>query len=458
MNSFLAFFTTLAKAAFMLPVSAAISQTHWSWFLRPRPLYDFQVLDQASRGAWGSMTLLSRWRIQWGPTIALGALLMIVSAVTSTVTQLAIKYPIRNKEVPRGAYTRAIRQIESPLDSAAHGASTAIVLGIVTDKTNFESPIPPLAAFCSTTNCTFYRYYTLGVCMEIANISSQLKIGQFDDLNSTHAPLINQFENQLSYRPPGYKLWKASLPGGYDLVHHSAGALILDMLAGNETFGFHDQADLLQTRISSMVLIYSSPIYRDISKGILTPEGIFRMTKEWNKTLVLESLSGDSREQVGNFSANYEAMEEIAEALKATAVGYVISWYSPPGFSDARSLILGYEFATALWRLALFYPRHILADAVRNESVKNIFLNFATSLSSIFREESQWNFTHYGYNITGTACENESYVQIRWGWLSFLCIELVLATTVLVFMIVTQSSSDEIDSTAAIWWVTGFGR
>ncbi|KAJ3469625.1 hypothetical protein MRS44_003690 [Fusarium solani] len=205
---------------------------------------------------------------------------MIVSAVTSPVTQLAIKYPIRNKEVPRGAYARAIRQIESPLDSAAHGASTAIVLGIATDKTNFESPIPPLAAFCSTANCTFDRYYTLGVCMEIANISSQLKIGQFDGLNSTRVPLIDQFENQLSCRPPGYKLWKASLPGGYDLVHHSTGALILDMLVGNETFGFHDQADLLQTRISSMVLIYSSPIYRDISKGILTPEGIFRMTKK----------------------------------------------------------------------------------------------------------------------------------------------------------------------------------
>jgi hypothetical protein len=45
---------------------------------------------------------------------------------------------------------------------------------------------------------------------------------------------------------------------------------------------------------------------------------------QWNKTLVLESLCGDSREQVGNFSTNYEAMEEIAEALKATAVGYVI--------------------------------------------------------------------------------------------------------------------------------------
>jgi hypothetical protein len=28
------------------------------------------------------------------------------------------------------------------------------------------------------------------------------------------------------------------------------------------------------------VLIYSSPIYRDISTGIPTPEGIFRMTKK----------------------------------------------------------------------------------------------------------------------------------------------------------------------------------
>ncbi|KAF5004200.1 hypothetical protein FDECE_9282 [Fusarium decemcellulare] len=41
LKTFLAFFTALAKAALMLPISTSISQTKWSRFLQNRPLYDF---------------------------------------------------------------------------------------------------------------------------------------------------------------------------------------------------------------------------------------------------------------------------------------------------------------------------------------------------------------------------------------------------------------------------------
>lgn len=41
-------------------------------------------------------------------------------------------------------------------------------------------------------------------------------------------------------------------------------------------------------------------------------------------------------------------------------------------------------------------------------------------------------------NITGTAWIEESYVSIIWGWLTFLAVELVIATVFLVITIVFQ--------------------
>lgn len=63
LNSFLAIFATLAQAGLMLPISEAISQLKWIWFIQEeRPLVEFQTFDEASRGAVGSIKLLATLR------------------------------------------------------------------------------------------------------------------------------------------------------------------------------------------------------------------------------------------------------------------------------------------------------------------------------------------------------------------------------------------------------------
>jgi hypothetical protein len=66
LNTFIAFFSTISKAAFMLPIAEAISQCKWNWFRQDRPLSDFETFDEASRGFWGSVTLLFRVRWRYG--------------------------------------------------------------------------------------------------------------------------------------------------------------------------------------------------------------------------------------------------------------------------------------------------------------------------------------------------------------------------------------------------------
>ncbi|KAF4921253.1 hypothetical protein CGCVW01_v006181 [Colletotrichum viniferum] len=62
LNTLVAFLATLARAAFVIPVSESLSQLKWVWFRHPRMLKDFQDFDAASRGVWGSLLLLKTTR------------------------------------------------------------------------------------------------------------------------------------------------------------------------------------------------------------------------------------------------------------------------------------------------------------------------------------------------------------------------------------------------------------
>lgn len=58
LNTVIALLATLARAAFVEPVSESISQLKWLWYRQQRPLKDFQDFDDASRGPWGTFQLV----------------------------------------------------------------------------------------------------------------------------------------------------------------------------------------------------------------------------------------------------------------------------------------------------------------------------------------------------------------------------------------------------------------
>lgn len=64
LNSFLALFATLSKASFMIALAETISQWKWNMFENSRPLGDFEIIDSASRGFWGSLRVVSRFKWQ----------------------------------------------------------------------------------------------------------------------------------------------------------------------------------------------------------------------------------------------------------------------------------------------------------------------------------------------------------------------------------------------------------
>ena len=58
LNTYVAMFAAVSKAALILPVSEAIGQLKWIWFQQEATLWDFHLFDSASRGPWGSFVLV----------------------------------------------------------------------------------------------------------------------------------------------------------------------------------------------------------------------------------------------------------------------------------------------------------------------------------------------------------------------------------------------------------------
>jgi hypothetical protein len=62
-NTLVSVFGTINVLLLTIIVSAGIGQVKWIWFRRQsRSLVDFDIIDEASKGPTGSLTLLLRWR------------------------------------------------------------------------------------------------------------------------------------------------------------------------------------------------------------------------------------------------------------------------------------------------------------------------------------------------------------------------------------------------------------
>jgi hypothetical protein len=53
-------FTTIMRTAMLLPVATALAQLQWSWFQTEKALLDIETFDDATRGVFGSVLLLTK--------------------------------------------------------------------------------------------------------------------------------------------------------------------------------------------------------------------------------------------------------------------------------------------------------------------------------------------------------------------------------------------------------------
>lgn len=189
----------------MIPVVEGLGQLKWTWFLAPsastrrpstgqsysdgsssskseraRPLGDFQLFDDATRGAFGSLKLLVQGK---GVVGCLGAFITITGLLTSTITQQAVEYPVVVAASVGGGVsneTAASVPVATTInlwdgDTLACGPYDVTRLKhVILDGafTVVNETVPHAAPRCSSADCDWPVYGSLGICAEVVNLTS----------------------------------------------------------------------------------------------------------------------------------------------------------------------------------------------------------------------------------------------------------------------------------------------
>ncbi|RYN99288.1 hypothetical protein AA0120_g1698 [Alternaria tenuissima] len=188
-----------------MPVSEAISQLKWIWFQEEAALWDFQLFDAASRGPWGATMLLIRTRCRH--VVSLAALITILGLAFEPFFQQIVTYPDRTMIVGGGSTWAASTFVPQSLPSTRrlgfdnNNRDPTMTLAIDTVLNTPEIAMRPSTAQCSTANCTWPSYATLGVGHTCQDVSYLL---QYICENNTKLALPQQAVSAVD--PCGYKV------------------------------------------------------------------------------------------------------------------------------------------------------------------------------------------------------------------------------------------------------------
>ncbi|CZR66752.1 uncharacterized protein PAC_16653 [Phialocephala subalpina] len=485
LNSLFSTFTTICKATLMVPVAQSLGQLKWTWFAkRTRNLEDFESLDSASRGTWGSLKLLIWQRGRQHRHLAcIGAIITLLALPTSPITQQAVSYPLHFVNVSDSIASVPQSQsfLNTVFDPQASGKGNAGDVGVGFDYkddshvplldsstigafysglyTSASQTAPHVAPICPTGNCTFPLYNSLGVCVQVANASDGMIYGcdtggqcgqpsycPAECRSTLSNGLSTMFDTILSIAPVDVRDANGSpLQGG-----------------SNQTINFKS----IQYPIADIFFSYTDGSSLNGTGHSAAYEAIFYWCIKQFSTDVQGGIS------TTNSTRSFTNITRIIHDRDDSGLGWTpLDTPSPPSTlvlqapgdstvyqvsSSVTWAMTNFTEATLVGELTYFSPvtaRYYTTDASSRfaptdanplgnmTAISAIVNNIATSLTNNIRTQAgSGNFT------LGTVQRLDSYIQIRWAWLSLLFVLEILS---LVFLIITVCNSRMTDT--GIW-------
>jgi hypothetical protein len=175
LNALTSVLASFSKSSLLVAVAGAISQLKWHWFQSTdgRSVFDMQLFDDASRGPWGSVMLLSTAH-SWS-LASMGALVSIWALAIDPFTQQLITYPSRNvvssnpasqaHDIYRAKSYVAVEDLNRDnLD--VHYRVMASLWDLASEAEGFA------AVQCPTGNCTWDEFESLAFCTTCQSTSN----------------------------------------------------------------------------------------------------------------------------------------------------------------------------------------------------------------------------------------------------------------------------------------------
>ncbi|OAF98754.1 uncharacterized protein CC84DRAFT_1210624 [Paraphaeosphaeria sporulosa] len=198
LNAYISVLAKIASAALLLPVSEALGQLKWSWFQgdNSKKMWDFEIFDNASRGPWGSLLLIIRTK---GRSLAaLGACVTIMALCLDPFFQQVVEYPEKWRlqdgkgQIPRAigyepfyssmSFQQGFQTMET--DQSMVGVGYRFFFGNGTPPMTFGKGMRaevPLG--CPNSNCTWPDYETFGISNECRDAIDRM------EFRCSHGPM-----------------------------------------------------------------------------------------------------------------------------------------------------------------------------------------------------------------------------------------------------------------------------
>ena len=206
-NTVVSIIVTITKAAVLVSVSSCLGQLKWNLFQNPAPLYHMQVIDQASRGPWGSLEVLLRGisGSKTGSLTYVGASLTVLALAVDPFAQQILTFPSRTvaslnatalAQTSQQWYSKDVGDIYLELPPTL---MTPIISGLL----QTHSPLEPQ---CNASSCKFPEFVTLGMCSKCEDVTSRTnqkcQVPEHSDFWDVAHPAFRETPTNCSYQSP----------------------------------------------------------------------------------------------------------------------------------------------------------------------------------------------------------------------------------------------------------------
>lgn len=420
-------------------IAAVSGQAKWNWFwYKPQRLIDFKIFDGAVSGPVGAARLLLTRRIVFHSLATASALLMIVALAVGPFTQQLVKYESRAAQVGIASIPRSTQYDDYTTGAFAQEPDIVFAMKAAYYNGLYNYSNQSLLAVnptCSTGNCTWSDFSSLGVCAECVNSTASIKKSCItgDEYCSYTLPsglsiigggsLTTLINSTCTYSLPSAIL-SDNVPG---LSFYNSTLVQLDIIANPMSEAFRTPAVAYSCNLYLCIKTY----HASVQSGQLneTPVATFpnASTPSVESKILFDPAGNPS--SIPNLTFVPDSEDGISGGpygVTGTAVAAMSQFLS--GTSSTSSLLVGWGQGGIGEQSFTTGPVQVLWDALStNSSSQGVVLeSIATGFTNVIRTD---NSSSGSTMLTGAAWENETYVNVQWLW---ICLPLaVLGLTVL---------------------------
>ncbi|KAL7626788.1 hypothetical protein AAE478_003562 [Parahypoxylon ruwenzoriense] len=456
-NTIVAFYSEVMKAAMVLILGECLSQLKWSWFRKPRPLDHMERYDNASRGPWGAFELL--WTLRLSAILpSIGAVITILALLLVPFAQQTVHFysctvpdTTRNASIPKTNFASAgtSLHIGAGLNSIEPHVQAVMNGGI------YDSDPKRIQFNCLSGNCTFDGvYHSMGWCSRCEDVSDEIEIHY-----------ASNGMGPANFTLPSSNL--SAMPGVRTFVmgpHESSIQAILgwdqsgtvyklsDTPWGNRGYG------AAECSIDPCIRSYTGTV----KSGVLT-ETVVSTFQDWNEEdywfNAVDMSCVNTAEKQALRDAGYSFDEQTAwlpynlttlarDAFNPTVLNATNTTIRPECiYQTYRGQVYSLtDYLGNLFTGQLSYAPNALGGPTILQTIfeeGNVtFSTIDDTFARLAHALTVWSREQGGGNVTGLLYRADTCVSAQWGWLAYP-LALVLGTIVFLAWTIDRTRRDE---------------